>query len=85
MAGCGEADFAGLLLPLGHGQLRGPQWPEKRLGNNPADDGEGRQDQPDLGIERNSILAGHITLQPSHITNNVDGSNLVANDACLMD
>ena len=79
MAGCGGAVFTGLSLPLGQGQPRGPQWPEKGLGNNSTDDGEGSQDEPTPAIERNSILAGHKTLQPSHVADNVDGLKLVAN------
>jgi hypothetical protein len=76
---CGVAVFAGLSLPLGHGHAWGPQRPEKRLGNNSTDDGEGSQDEPNPAIERNSILAGHKTLQPSHVADNVDGLKLVAN------
>jgi hypothetical protein len=77
--------FVGLSLSLGHGQARGPQWPEKRLGNNPADDGERRQNEPDPAKERNSILVGHKVLPPSHIAGNLDEPNLVADDACLKD
>jgi hypothetical protein len=76
---CGVAVFAGLSLPLGHGHAWGPQRPEKRLGNTSTDDGEGSQDEPNPAIERNSILAGPKTLQPSHVADNVDGLKLVAN------
>jgi hypothetical protein len=44
---------------VGDGQSWGPQGPEKRLGNNPADNSEGGQDEPDPAIERKSILVGH--------------------------
>jgi hypothetical protein len=78
-----DLPFEGLALPLGHSQTRGPQRPKKRLGNNnAADDGEGGQNKPDPAIERNSILAGHQTLQPSHITDNVGDRRPAANGGC---
>ena len=67
-----------LLLPAGEREAWGPQRPEERLSNNPADDGEGGQDKPDPAIERNSILVGHKALRSSHITDNVDAPKPVA-------
>jgi hypothetical protein len=69
---------------LGHSQSWGPQGPEKRLGNNATDDNEGGQDEPNPAIERKSILAGHETLQPLHLANNVDKLKLIANGGMMV-